>query len=209
MMEKINYNETMKQIINNLEGRKTLLLHSCCAPCSSSVIERISKFFDITVFYFNPNILPKEEYERRKNEQIRLIEEFNKVAPNKINFIDGDYDPNVFSKAIRGFENEVEGSERCKRCYEFRLERAAEHASKMNFDFFGTTLSISPHKNSNWINEILKELENKLKNDGFKTRALFADFKKENGFLRSLELSKQFGLFRQDYCGCRPTNKKP
>lgn len=203
-MEKTNYNEKMKEIISNLNGRKTLLLHSCCGPCSSAVIERLQNFFDITVFYYNPNILPKDEYEKRKKEQIRLIEMLNAKNENKIKFLDSDYNPSEFANAICGFENEKEGSERCKHCYFFRLEKTAHVAEKNGFNFFGTTLSVSPHKNAAWINEILMDLENKILTNGGKTKALLADFKKENGYLRSLKLSKEFGLYRQDYCGCRP-----
>lgn len=203
-MEKTNYNEKMKEIISNLNGRKTLLLHSCCGPCSSAVIERLQNFFDITVFYYNPNIFPKDEYEKRKKEQIRLIEILNSKSENKIIFLDSDYNPSEFAKAICGFENEKEGSERCKHCYSFRLEKTAHIAEKNGFNFFGTTLSVSPHKNAAWINEILIELENEILKHGGKTKALLADFKKENGYLRSLQLSKEFELYRQDYCGCRP-----
>lgn len=194
----------MKEIISNLNGRKTLLLHSCCGPCSSAVIERLQNFFDITVFYYNPNIFPKDEYEKRKKEQIRLIEILNSKSENKIIFLDSDYNPSEFAKAICGFENEKEGSERCKHCYSFRLEKTAHIAEKNGFNFFGTTLSVSPHKNAAWINEILIELENEILKHGGKTKALLADFKKENGYLRSLQLSKEFELYRQDYCGCRP-----
>lgn len=203
-MEKINYNEKMKEIISNLDGRKTLLLHSCCGPCSSAVIEKLQNFFDITVLYYNPNILPKEEFEKRKKEQIRLIEMLNINNKNKINFIDSPYNPNDFAKAICGFENEKEGSERCKHCYLFRLKKTAEIATEKNFDFFGTTLSVSPHKNVNWINEILIQLESEVVKNGGAAKALLADFKKENGYLRSLQLSHEFNLYRQDYCGCRP-----
>ena len=194
----------MKEIISNLNGRKTLLLHSCCGPCSSAVIERLQNFFDITVFYYNPNIFPKDEYEKRKKEQIRLIEILNSKSENKIIFLDSDYNPSEFAKAICGFENEKEGSERCKHCYSFRLEKTAHIAEKNGFNFFGTTLSVSPHKNAAWINEILIEHENEILKHGGKTKALLADFKKENGYLRSLQLSKEFELYRQDYCGCRP-----
>ena len=144
------------------------------------------------------------EYEKRKKEQMRLIEMLNSKSENKIKFLDSDYNPSEFAKAICGFENEKEGSERCKHCYSFRLEKTAHIAEKNGFNFFGTTLSVSPHKNAAWINEILIELENEILKHGGKTKALLADFKKENGYLRSLQLSKELGLYRQDYCGCRP-----
>lgn len=192
-MNKINYDEEMKKVICELKGeKKSLLLHSCCAPCSSSVIERLSPYFNISVIYYNPNILPKEEYEKRKEEQKRLLKELN------INFIESDYEPEKFACAIKGKESMPEGSERCKECYRFRLEKTVQVAKEKNFDFFTTTLSVSPHKNSIWINEILKNLENK-----YSVKCLPADFKKKNGYLRSLELAKQYELYRQDYCGCR------
>lgn len=187
----------MKRIIKELDGeKKTLLLHSCCAPCSSSVIERLSPYFNISVIYYNPNILPKTEYEKRKEEQKKFLKKLN------INFIESDYEPEMFACAIKGKENMPEGSERCKECYRFRLEKTAQVAKEKSFDFFTTTLSVSPHKNSIWINEILKYLENK-----YGIKCLFADFKKGNGYLRSLELSKKYNLYRQDYCGCQPRSK--
>ena len=187
----------MKEIILGLKQKKNLLLHSCCAPCSSSVIEKLSSYFNITVFFYNPNILPKNEYEKRKKEQINFININNEKFNNNINFIEGDYDPNIFFSCITGKEKLGEGSVRCKECYKMRIEKTAEYAKKNNFDFFGTTLSVSPHKNSNWINEIMIEISNKL---GIKP--LLAGFKKENGYLRSLELSKSYNLYRQNYCGC-------
>ncbi len=197
-MGKINFNEKMKEIISSLNGRKTLLLHSCCGPCSSAVIERLQEFFDITVYYYNPNILPEIEYQKRKAEQIRLIENLNKKSENKIKFLECNYNPKEFADAICGFESYEEGSIRCKKCYKLRIEKTFETAKELGFNFFGTTLSVSPHKNVDWINEILMELETE------KTKALLADFKKENGYLRSLQLSKEFSLYRQNYCGCRP-----
>lgn len=188
----------MKEIISSLEGRKTLLLHSCCGPCSSAVIEKLKDNFDITVFYYNPNILPQAEYEKRKQEQIRLIEILNENSANKIQFLNSDYNPAEFAKAICGLETLEEGSIRCKNCYKFRIKKTFEKAQELGFNFFGTTLSVSPHKNSEWINEILMELETE------NTKALLADFKKENGYLRSLQLSKEYSLYRQNYCGCRP-----
>jgi predicted adenine nucleotide alpha hydrolase (AANH) superfamily ATPase len=194
---KINYDKQMNEIIVSLKGeRKTLLLHSCCAPCSSAVIEKLAPYFDITIFYYNPNILPKEEYEKRKNEQKKLLESL------KINFIEGDYNQKDFACAIQGKEELLEGSERCKECYRFRLDKTAQVAKEKGFDFFTTTLSISPHKNSIWINEILGELETK-----YNIKSLPSDFKKGNGYLRSIELAKEYNLYRQDYCGCRPFKK--
>ncbi len=198
---KINYNEKMKEIIAELGGeRKALLLHSCCAPCSSAVIERLCDFFDITILYYNPNIMPKSEYEKRKAEQKRLVEIINNEKNTDIKFLDCDNDITDFFSAIKGKENLPEGSLRCKECYRFRLEKTAQIARQNNFDFFTTTLSISPHKNVDWINEIMESIYEKNKD----VRPLYADFKKENGYLRSITLAKQFELYRQNYCGCRP-----
>lgn len=190
-MNKIDYNVTMNKIISSLTGKPKLLLHSCCGPCSSSVLNRISNFFDVTVFYYNPNIHPKEEYLHRKSEQIRLLKELN------IKFMDCDYNQNEYFDCIKGLEEEKEGGKRCNSCFYLRLNKTAKQAKENNFDYFGTTLTVSPHKNAQVINEIGKELEN-IYNIGF----LYADFKKENGYLKSIELSKQYNLYRQDYCGC-------
>jgi predicted adenine nucleotide alpha hydrolase (AANH) superfamily ATPase len=190
----MDFNEGMKEIIKGLKERKKLLLHSCCAPCSSAVIEKLSPFFDITVFYYNPNILPKNEYERRKEEQKRLLKILN------INFIEGEYDVQAYIEAIKGMENLAEGSEKCRQCYKFRLDRTAKLGKERNFDFFTTTLSVSPHKNSAWINEIMQELEKT-----YAIKYLPSDFKKEGGYMRSIQLSKKYDLYRQKYCGCRPS----
>ena len=203
-MQKTNYNEIMKETIKGFSGRKTLFLHSCCGPCSSAVIEKLANFFNITIFYYNPNILPFEEYEKRKEEQKRLIVKLNENLLNKINFVEGEYKVESFACAIKGYEALEEGSERCKQCYQFRLQKTAELASEKGFGYFSTTLSVSPHKNATWINEILLELGEKLKKENSKTLPLLADFKKENGYLRSLELAKEYNLYRQNYCGCRP-----
>ena len=194
----------MKETIEKLSKRETLLLHSCCAPCSSATIERLLPFFNITVLYYNPNILPKEEYEKRKKEQIRFLEILNESNDNKIKFLDCDYVPNDFASAIKGFESLPEGSKRCEACFRLRLEKTAKLAAEKGFSYFTTTLSISPHKDSQVINEILIELGQELSKNNFKTLPLLADFKKENGFLRSTELAKEFDLYRQTYCGCRP-----
>lgn len=193
----MNFDEKLCETIKNLEGRKTLLLHSCCAPCSSSVLERLKDYFDITVFYYNPNIAPFDEYNRRLEEQITLLKKLN------ICYIIGEYEKQDFFSAIKGYENFPEGSERCKNCYEFRLKRTAILAKQKNFDFFTTTLSVSPHKNAEWINEIGLNFEKE-----FGVKFLVADFKKKNGYLRSLQLSKEYGLYRQEYCGCKPRVKE-
>lgn len=187
----INYNEEMKKIISNLDDHNKLLLHSCCGPCSSSVIERLRDFFDITVIYYNPNIEPKEEYEKRKNEQLRLLNELG------IKFMDIDYLNNEYHEKVKGYENEPENGLRCPLCFELRLDKTASKAKENNFDYFGTTLTVSPHKNSKIINEIGLKLEEK-----YGVKFLLSDFKKEDGYKRSIELSKKYDLYRQDYCGC-------
>ena len=190
-MNKINYNLKMQEIISSLTGRPKLLLHSCCGPCSTSVIQRLKNSFDITVVYYNPNIYPKEEYLHRKSEQLRLLKELN------INFLDCDYNEQEFYKSIKGLEEEKEGGARCSKCFYLRLEKTAFFAEKNGFEFFGTTLTVSPHKNEQIINKIGENLQQK-----YKINYLFADFKKENGYLNSIKLAKQYNLYRQDYCGC-------
>ena len=190
-----NYNNKMYDIINNLNGKKKLLLHSCCAPCSTSCIERLTKYFDITILYYNPNIEPKEEYEKRKKYQIELIKKFNSV--NKLNYIDCDYDNNIYHEKVKGLENEKEGGARCNVCYFLRMEKTALLAKKLGYDFFATTLTVSPYKHSKTINEIGKILEEK-----YNINYLYSDFKIENGYKRSIELAKEYELYRQDYCGC-------
>ena len=190
-MQKIDYNKKMKQIIEQLCGKPTLLLHSCCAPCSSAVLKKISQFFDVTVVYYNPNIYPQEEYLKRKNEQIKLLKLLN------INFLDSDYDEQEFLKHVVGMEELPEGGARCNKCFYLRLDKVAQMAIG-EYNFFGTTLTISPHKNAQVINQIGEALEKK-----YNVKFLYSDFKKENGYLNSINLSKEFGLYRQDYCGCR------
>lgn len=197
-MNKINYQKELDKIIQQLEREDitpSLLLHSCCAPCSSYVLEYLSQYFSVTVFYYNPNISKKEEYEKRKAEQIRLIGEMK--TKNKVSFLDCDYNPAEFFDCAKGYENCTEGGERCFRCYRLRLEKAAQTAKKQNFDYFCTTLSISPLKNAQKINEIGFDVESE---QGVKW--LPSDFKKREGYKRSIELSRQFDLYRQNYCGC-------
>lgn len=185
---------TIKEILKE-NKRPTLLLHSCCAPCSSYVLEYLSKYFKITIFYYNPNISSEEEYHKRKEEQKRFIKESN--YSDDIDFIEGDYDNTKFEETIKGLELEKEGGPRCKKCYYLRLEETAKCAKDNNYDYFTTTLSISPYKNAKVLNEIGKELAEKYNID-----YLFSDFKKKNGYKRSIELSAIFKLYRQDYCGC-------
>ncbi len=197
-MNKINYQKELDKIIEadkREDFLPSLFLHSCCAPCSSYTIEYLSKYFKITVFYYNPNISPKEEYEKRKAEQIRLINSME--TENKVEFLDCDYEYADFESIAKGYEDCKEGGERCFRCYELRLRKTAEEAKKNGFDYFCTTLSISPLKNSQKINEIGFFLENEI---GVKW--LPSDFKKKEGYKRSIELSKEYNLYRQNFCGC-------
>ena len=199
-----NYQLILDEIINenvSLGKRPTLLLHACCAPCSSYVLEYLSKYFEITVFYYNPNISSLEEYEKRKEEIKRFIDECN--FSSDIKFVEGLYDNDKYEDVIKGLENEKEGGSRCKKCYYLRLEESAKYASDNNFDYFSTTLSISPYKNAQALNEIGKELSDK-----FGISYLFSDFKKKNGYKRSIELSSIFKLYRQDYCGCIYSQKR-
>ena len=190
----MNYQLEMEKIINQKQGNK-LLLHACCAPCSSYVLEYLTNYFYITILYYNPNIYPKEEFDKRYQELNRLIKEL--PHSNSISLIEGRYDYNEFLNIAKGLESVPEGGERCFKCYELRMREAAKYAKEHNFDYFTTTLSISPYKNSNKLNEIGKKLEDELG-----VKYLYADFKKKNGYKRSIELSKEYNLYRQDYCGC-------
>lgn len=195
---KENYQLILEKTIQSIseEGtRPRLLLHSCCGPCSSYVLEYLSQFFDITVFYYNPNISPAEEFRFRAEEQQRLMGEMPLSTP--VSFLLGEYEPEKFFALAKGHETEPEGGERCFACYRLRLERTAQAAKDGRFDFFTTTLSISPHKNAQVLNTLGKELA-----EAYGVPYLFSDFKKKNGYRRSCELSLQYGLYRQDYCGC-------
>lgn len=173
-----------------MKTKPTLLLHSCCAPCSSSVLEKLLPFYNITVFYFNPNIFPQEEYQKRLAEQKHYLKTLG------INLIEGDYNPADFFNAIKGQESLGEKTLRCYNCYKMRLQKTQAVANTLGFDYFTTTLSVSPHKNADWLNEIGESLSTPT------TKYLPANFKKQNGYLRSLELSKQNNFYRQEYCGC-------
>lgn len=193
-----NYQKELEKLILRLEkdGKvPRLFLHSCCAPCSSYVLEYLSQYFEITVFYYNPNIFPEEEFYKRIREQERLIEEL--PAKHKIHFLAGKYDSEKFYAMAKGLENVPEGGERCFKCYELRLRAAAEEALRDGYDYFTTTLSISPLKNAAKLNEIGERLAKE-----YQIAYLPSDFKKKNGYKRSTELSKEYGLYRQDYCGC-------
>ena len=193
-MNKINYQKRLDEIIEGFGGeRKSLLLHSCCAPCSSYVLEYLEKHFDITLMYYNPNIQPEEEFNRRLSEQKRLCAE---VHP-KISVISPEYNNEEYFSVVKGLEELGENSERCFACYRFRMRLAAEYAKEHGFDYFTTTLSISPYKNAEKLNEIGYEIEKELG-----MPYLPADFKKKEGYKRSIELSKDYNLYRQEYCGC-------
>lgn len=194
----MNYYLEFEKILESIKkDNKTpkLLLHACCGPCSSYCLELLSNYFDITILYYNPNIYPDIEYHRRLNE----LKEFLKKFPhkNKIDLIESRYNPDEYYSSIKGLENLGERSKRCYKCYMLRMEECAIVASKNNYDYFTTTLSISPYKISNWINEIGKSLEEK-----YNVKYLYSDFKKKNGYIRSIELSKEYNMYRQDYCGC-------
>lgn len=195
---KRNYQKEMEKVIVNIEKEgsvPTLFLHSCCAPCSSYVLEYLSNYFSITVFYYNPNIFPAEEFEKRTEEQRMLIEKLPAKYP--ISFIAGEYDSEKFYELAKGLEKVKEGGERCFKCFELRLQKAGEMAKEGGFDYFTTTLSISPLKNAEKLNEIGEMVAERVG-----VKYLNSDFKKKNGYKRSTELSKEYGLYRQDYCGC-------
>jgi len=190
---KTNYNKIMEEIIENLEKEKPkLLLHACCGVCSSSVIERLLPFFDITIFYYNPNIYPESEYTKRLNTQKELLKKINE----NVKFVELGYLEDEFD--VKGLENEPEGGVRCNKCFHIRLDKTAKYAKENNFDFFSTTLSVSPHKNSEILNKIGGILEKE-----YGIKYLYSDFNKKEGYKRSNELAKFFNLYRQDYCGCK------
>jgi hypothetical protein len=202
-----NFQKELDKLIENMENSgevgKTLLLHSCCAPCSSYCMEYLRQYFNITVFYYNPNISYQEEYRKRVEEQKRLIKAFNDKAFNRqglgfpIKIIEGDYEPDRFYEIAKGLEDCKEGGERCFKCYELRLRKTAELALRQGFDYYTTTLTISPLKNAAKLNEIGESLASE-----FGIKFLVSDFKKKNGYKRSTELSKEYNLYRQNYCGC-------
>ncbi len=202
---KQNFQKKLEATIKNIEQEgitPRLLLHSCCSPCSTYVIEYLSDYFYITVFYYNPNIDEEEEYHKRVLEQQKLIRQMPTKYPVKL--IEGDYELEKFKEMAKDLTQEPEGGKRCFACYQLRLEKTAEYAQAHGYDYFTTTLSISPLKNANKLNEIGKELEERAQGPAY----LYSDFKKKNGYKRSIELSKQYNLYRQDYCGCS-FSKKP
>lgn len=179
--------------------KHTVLLHSCCGPCSTAVVERLAEEFDVTVFFYNPCITDEEEYQRRREAQIKFIKKFNEENTGKcrVQFKEGDYRPGSYFEMVKGREGDPEGGGRCTLCFRQRLEKTAETARLTGYDFFATTLTVSPHKNYRLISEIGKELSLK-----YGLSFLDRDFKKKNGFGRSVELSKKYDLYRQNYCGC-------
>ncbi len=189
----MNYDNLGMDIIKNLDHKPRLLLHSCCGPCSSYVITYLKDYFDITVLYYNPNIEPEDEYIKRKNEQIKLINLLNA----NIKLLDIDYDNEAFRNKVVGYENEKEGGARCHLCYELRLDKTASIAKEKDYEYFCTTLTVSPYKNAKVINELGEKLEKK-----YNIKWLYSDFKKKDGYKKSIILSKEYNLYRQNYCGC-------
>lgn len=191
----MNYDIEMEKQIKDITPGEKLLLHACCAPCSSAVLERLGNIFSITIFYYNPNIDAKDEYLKRIAELKKFISSFTTKYP--ITLIEGKYEPEKYYNNIKGLEKEPERGKRCYICYKLRLEETAKLAEEQNFPYFCTTLTLSPYKNSDWLNEIGKDL-----NETYNSTYLYSDFKKKNGYKRSIELSKEYSLYRQDYCGC-------
>jgi len=194
----MNYNNKMEEIIKEEQEKcniPSILLHSCCAPCSSHVIDTLTPYFNITIFYYNPNIEPFEEYEKRKEEEKRFIKEYPNI--NKLDIIDCDYDNDKFKSMSKGLEHIPEGGARCIKCYHLRLDATAKKAKELGYDYFGTTLTVSPYKKSDKLNEIGEHLSKE-----YDIKYLYSDFKKKNGYKHSIELSKKYNLYRQDYCGC-------
>ncbi len=197
-MNKINYQKELEKIIAENQEKNvtpTLLLHACCAPCSSYCLEYLSQYFKIIIYFFNPNISKKEEYEYRLNEEKRLISlmEFK----NPVTIVESDYNPKEFFEAVKGLENEPEGGKRCAECFKLRLKATAEKARELGADYFTTTLTISPLKNAQLLNTIGKDFS-----EEYEVPWLYSDFKKKEGYKRSIILSKNYDLYRQDYCGC-------
>ena len=196
---KTNYEKLMLEQMQKIEKGTRLLLHSCCAPCSSACLERLKEHFQVTVFYYNPNIDERAEYEKRKAEQIRLLQ-----RTGWADFLDCDHEAENFYKAVQGMESEPERGNRCYVCYALRLEKTARAAKENGYDWFATTLTLSPLKNTEWLNEIGEKMGGR-----YALNYLYSDFKKKGGYYRSIELSKEYGLYRQDFCGCKFSKKTP
>lgn len=198
MMEKINYQVVLDKKLKEISSQHNvpiLLLHSCCAPCSSYVLEYLSEYFNIIILFYNPNIMPFDEYNLRLNEQKKLVSRLK--TKNSVKVVEGEYDVNDFLEAVKGLEDEPEGGARCEKCFRLRLNEAAVFSRELGVDYFTTTLTVSPHKNSQLINAIGQGVSEK-----YGVEFLQSDFKKRNGYKRSIELSKQYNLYRQNYCGC-------
>ena len=195
-MEKIriNYDQKLEELIKSLDYKPKLLLHSCCGPCSSYVITYLSDYFDISILYYNPNIEPDGEFQKRKETQLKLID---KLKLDNVSFLDIPYDNKEFKDIVGGHESDPEGGERCHLCYDLRLTKTAKLASEKGFDYFCTTLTVSPYKNSYVINEIGEKI-----GEYYNIKWLYSDFKKKDGYKKSIELSKKYNLYRQNYCGC-------
>ncbi len=190
----MNYSDFLKQLeeLKKLDYKPKLLLHSCCGPCSTYVLNKLKEVFDITIYYYNPNIYPADEFQKRLIEQQKVIN----IIDKDIQVIEGYYDYNIYLEHVKGLEHLGEKSNRCYHCYEFRLKETYEYAKNNGYDYYTTTLSISPYKNSNWINEIMEKYECD------KCKYLYSNFKKEEGYKKSIVYSKEYDLYRQEYCGC-------
>lgn len=194
---KNNYDKIQREILSDLKSKNIkpkLLMHVCCAPCSTACLERVFDYFNVTTYYFNPNITDETEYYKRLNELKNFL---IKAYGNNVELAYEEFDKSLFLESVKGYENEPEGGRRCKICYALRLDKTANKALEYGFDYFTTTLSVSPHKNADWLNEIGEALSKK-----YDVNYLYADFKKQGGYLRSTELSKKYDLYRQNYCGC-------
>lgn len=198
--QKINYDKVMQKMVKKWEEADTrprILLHSCCAPCSTYTLEYLTKFADVTVYYANSNIHPRAEYQRRKYVQQKFIHDFNENTGNNVKFISAPYEPQEYFEKVRGLEKEVEGGARCRVCYDYRLDKVAQKAVELDFDYFGSALTISPHKNSQVINQVGLEVQSL-----YTTHYLPSDFKKNGGYQRSVEMCHEYDVYRQCYCGC-------
>lgn len=202
-MNKINYQKKLDKITGQIGGnlpeeqKPHLFLHACCAPCSSYVLEYLTRYFHITLFFYNPNITPETEYEKRIHELQRFIREVGYEERGQVALMEGDYNPDCFFEMAKGMEDLPERGKRCYHCYELRMRESARKAARLHADYFTTTLSISPHKNAQWINKIGERLA-----EEYGVRHLPSDFKKKGGYLRSIALSEKYHLYRQNYCGC-------
>lgn len=197
----MNYDAKMQEQMSIIPEGEHLLLHACCAPCTSGCLEHIANHFKISILFYNPNITDREEYNKRLNELKRFLNEFKTKYP--IDVIDGEYNAKKFFEISKGLEDEPERGKRCYKCYELRIEETARIADQLGFRYFTTTLSLSPHKNADWVNEIGEK-----QNDKYNPTFLYCDFKKREGYKRSIELSKIYNLYRQDYCGCVYSKKE-